>query len=146
MTEIASQFTISVEQVRDYEFRVKFGKEGLPDLTMDESPPLGEDKGPSASRVLAAAIGNCLSASFLFCARKARVEVGPIHTEVKVQILRTQNRRLRVGKVEVAIDPHLPEAGRDEAKRCLALFEDFCTVTESVRSGIDVAVSVKGFS
>jgi len=146
MSEVVNQISLGIDQVGDYQFRVKFDKEGLPDLIMDEPPPLGRDLGPSPARVLAAAIGDCLSASLLFCARKARVELGPIHTDVKVQIVRTENKRLRVGRVEVIIDPNLPEAEREKARRCLDLFEDFCTVTQSVRAGIDVAVTVKGLS
>jgi uncharacterized OsmC-like protein len=144
MSEVVSQFSLGIDQVEDYQFRVKFDKEGLPDLVMDEPPPLGREKGPSPSRILAAAIGDCLSASLLFCARKAGVELGSIHTDVKVQIVRTENKRLRVGRVEVIIDPNLPEAEREKARRCLDLFEDFCTVTQSVRAGVDVAVTVKG--
>jgi uncharacterized OsmC-like protein len=144
MSDPASEFTISMDQVRDYEFRVRFDKEGLPDLIMDEPPPLGHDAGPNPSRILAAAIANCLSASLLFCARRARVEAGPIHAEVKMQIVRNENKRLRVGKVEVVIDPHLPDAEKEKAARCLEIFEDFCVVTQSVRQGIEIAVSVKG--
>jgi uncharacterized OsmC-like protein len=146
MSDPASEFTISMDQVRDYEFRVRFDKEGLPDLIMDEPPPLGHDAGPNPSRILAAAIANCLSASLLFCARRARVEVGPIHAEVKMQIVRNENKRLRVGKVEVVIDPHLPDAEKEKAARCLEIFEDFCVVTQSVRQGFEIAVSVKGVS
>lgn len=72
--------------------------------------------------------------------------LGTIHTEVKVEIVRAENRRLRIGKVEVTIDPNLSESERENARRCLDLFEDFCTVTQNVRKGIDVAVSVKGFA
>ena len=146
MPEIASEFSISMDQVQDYEFRVHFGKENLGDLVMGEPPPLGRDKGPNPSRILAAAIGNCLCASLLFCARKARVEVGPIHADVKVQIIRNEDRRLRIGKVEVTLDPRLTESEREKARRCLDIFEDFCTVTESIRGGMEVVVSVKGFS
>lgn len=145
MAEVVSEFSISVDQVRDYEFLVKFDKEPMPELRMDEPPPLGRGTGPSAARVLAAAIGNCLSASLLFCSRKARVNIERIHTEVKVQIVRDENKRLRVGAVEVTIDPHLAGGERDKAQRCLGLFEDFCTVTQSIRRGIDVQVTVEGF-
>jgi organic hydroperoxide reductase OsmC/OhrA len=143
MSEPAGEFTLSMEQVRNYEFRVKFDKEGLPDLILDEPSPLGHDAGPNATRILAAAIANCLSASLLFCTKRARVELGPIHTEIKMQLVRNENKRLRVGKVEVVIDPRLSEADKEKAARCLQIFEDFCVVTQSVRQGIDVAVSVK---
>lgn len=144
MSEPVSEFTLHLEQVEDYTFRVRFDKEGLPDLVLDEPPPLGKDRGPSPARLLAAAIADCLSASLLFCARKAKVELGPIQTEVRMQIVRNENKRLRVGRVEVTIDPSLPETEREKARRCLELFEDFCTVTQSVRQGIDVSVKVKG--
>ena len=146
MSEIVNEFSLSVEQVRDYEFRVKFDKEQYAKMTMDEPEPLGRDSAPDAARVLAAAIGNCLSASLLFCIRKARVETGLIRTQVKVGIIRNENRRLRIGKVEVLIDPGIPESEKEKAARCLGLFEDFCTVSQSVRQGVDIAVSVKGFS
>jgi uncharacterized OsmC-like protein len=146
MSEPAGEFTISMDQVRDYEFRIKFDRPGMPDLITDEPAPLGHDAGPNPSRILAVAIANCLSASLLFCARRARVELGQIHAEVKMQIVRNENKRLRVGRVEVVIDPRLPEAEREKAARCLEIFEDFCVVTQSVRQGIDVAVSVRGAS
>jgi organic hydroperoxide reductase OsmC/OhrA len=146
MSEFVNEFSISASQIQDYEFRIKFDKEDLPEITMDEPSPLGQDKGVNASRLLAAAVGHCLSASLLFCTRKGRVDAGPIHTQVKVQIVRNKDRRLRVGRIEVSIDPGIPDSEREKAKRCVGLFEDFCMVTQSVRNGIDVAVSVKGFS
>jgi uncharacterized OsmC-like protein len=144
MSEPSSTFAITVDQIEDYEFRVRFDEERFSELLMDEPPPLGSGRGPSASRVLAAAIGNCLSASLLFCARKARVGLGKIHTEVEVEIVRNEAGRLRVGRVRVSIDPQWPEGEREKARRCLGLFEDFCTVTQSVRQGIPVEVRVEG--
>ena len=61
-----------------------------------------------------------------------------------MQIVRNQNKRLRVGRVEVTIDPKLAQADNAKAAGCLPLFEDFCTVTQSIRQGIDVHVAVKG--
>ena len=144
MAEPIGAFTITLDQVQDYEFRVKFDKESMAELLTDEPPPLGQDAGPSPSRLLGAAIGNCLASSLLFCARKARVNLGPVHAEVKLELLRNENRRLRIGRVVVTIDPNLAEADRANAARCLGLFEDFCTVTQSVRDGLDIQVTVKG--
>lgn len=144
MAEPVHEFTISVEQVRDYEFRVRFDKPQLSDLTLDEPPPLGRDAGPSPVRLLAAAIGDCLAASLLFCLRKARADVESLRAEVTTQIVRNENKRLRVGRLEVTIEPRLPEGAQAAALRCRELFEDFCTVTQSIRQGIDVQVTVKG--
>jgi organic hydroperoxide reductase OsmC/OhrA len=144
MGDAVSQFTVKIDQVTDYEFRVKFDKEQYGRMTLDEPPPLGKDGGPSSSRLLAAAVSHCLSASLLFCARKHGVTLRDIHTEATVEIVRNENRRLRVGKVRVTIEPKLDDADREKALGCLDLFEDFCTVTQSIRRGIDVEVQVKG--
>ena len=143
-TAPVSEFTVTMEQVEDYEFKIRFDKPQFPELRMDEPAPIGHDSAPNASRVLSAAIGNCLSASLLFCARKAKIELGPIRTVVRTRILRNDRGRLRIGKVEVRIDPGIPDADKQKALRCLDLFEDYCVVTESVRQGIDVEVAVEG--
>ncbi len=144
MGEVVKEFAISIERVHDYEFRVRFDKEQIPELATDEPAPFGGDAGPNPERLLAAAVGNCLSSSLLFCLRKARIDVAGVHTTVKVTIVRNEHKRLRVGGVEVTIDPELAEADRQRAGHCLSIFEDFCTVTESVRAGIGVKVNVKG--
>ena len=143
---VVGEFKIGIEQVQGYEFRVRFDKEHFAPLLMDEPPPLGRDAGPNAARVLAAAIGNCLAASLVFCAaRKTGVKLERVRSEVKVQIIRNENKRLRIGSMEVTIDPGLSEEERTRLGECIGLFEDFCTVTESVRRGIPVKVIVKGF-
>ncbi len=141
--QIVHEFTISMKQLEDFLFEVHFDKEQFAPLRLDEPEPLGRDAAPNASRVLAAAIGNCLSASLLFCTRKARVEMGPVETRVHVQLGRNERGRLRIASVEVEIDPHFPPGQREKAARCLELFEDFCVVTQSVRDGIPVEVRVK---
>jgi uncharacterized OsmC-like protein len=144
--EVVSEFSITVEQVEDFEFRVRFDKPQYAELAMDEPAPLGKDAAPNAARILAASIGNCLSASLLFCARKSKVTLGPVQTRVKARIARTETGRLRIAGVEVEIDPQIAEGEKAKALRCLGLFEDYCVVTQSVRQGIPVNVSVKGFS
>lgn len=144
--KIVSEFEIAIEQMSEFEFRVRFDKDQYPELRMDEPPPLGRDSGPNPSRVLAAAIGNCLSASLLFCAQKSHVPLGPVKTRVRTRIGRNSAGRLRVAGVEVEIDPNISEVDRERAARCLSLFEDYCVVTQSVREGLDVEVTVKGFA
>lgn len=141
-SDVASRFSIRVQQIEGFEFLVKFDKEQFAPLTMDEPAPLGQDVAPNAARVLAAAIGNCLSASLVFCMQKAKVKTEGIHADVDVQIVRNARKRLRIGKVDVTIHTAL-KADDPALVGCLAAFEDFCIVTQSVREGIAVDVRVK---
>jgi uncharacterized OsmC-like protein len=137
----AGGFTIHVEQLEGFAFRTRFDKQHHVDLFSDEPPPLGKDSGPNPARILAAAVGNCLSASLLFCLSKAGISAH-VDAEVTVELVRNERKRLRIGTVDVTLHTKLPEntAGLEG---CLDLFEDFCVVTESVREGLDVRVHVK---
>ena len=141
MSTVASRFSLRVEQIDGFEFRVKFDKEQFAPLLLDEPAPLGGDTAPNAARVLAAAIGNCLSASLVFCLKRANVAAAGISADVDVENVRNEQRRLRIGKVNVTL--HTDVAPDDPAlKSCLGTFEDFCIVTQSVRRGIPVSVKV----
>jgi len=141
MSDVASRFSVHVEQVDGFEFRVKFDKDQFAPLRLDEPPPLGHDLAPNAARILAAAIGNCLAASLVFCLQKAKVAASGVRADVDVEIVRSETRRLRIGKVNVIL--HTKLAADDPVlTSCLATFEDFCIVTQSVRKGIDVEVRV----
>ena len=91
----SSSFSITLERVQDYEFLVKFDKAQFQELMLDEPPPLGRDSAPNASRMLAAAVGNCLSASLAFCAQKSRVQLHALNTRVDVKLARNEKGRLR---------------------------------------------------
>lgn len=135
-----NQIVVEMERTEGYEFKVRFDPR-FPELLMDEPAPLGADHGPSASRVLAAAVGNCLSASLLFCLTKSRVEVHGLRTRVSAEMERNERGRLRIARSKVRIEIDSPEEPH-RLERCLGLFEDFCVVTQSVRQGIPVDVEV----
>jgi uncharacterized OsmC-like protein len=137
-----NELTVKLDLKRDNQFWADFGVPGVEPLLMDEPPPLGDDHGPNAARVLAAAVGNCLSASALFCLRKARIDVVDMHTTVSVTMERNERGKLRIGNVQVKIEPVVAEEDRPRMKRCLDIFEDYCIVTQSVREGLNVAVEV----
>lgn len=139
----ASEVTVSIELLEGYQFLVDFHMDGVPVLVMDEPAPLGAGHGPNAARVLAAAIANCLSASALFCLRKAHVEVRGMRTSATASLVRGERGRLRVGAVNVQIQPETAPADTGRIGRCLELFEDYCVVTQSVRAGLPVSVEVK---
>ena len=137
-----NKFSVRVEQVAGFEFVVKFDKPAHEPVRVDEPEPLGRDAAPNAARYLAAAIGNCLAASLLFCLKKAKSQPATITADVEMEIVRTEAKRLRVGKVDVTLHTSLP-ADDAALAGCRQAFEDFCVVTQSVRSGIDVAVRVE---
>jgi len=137
------QIVTTVELLRDYEFKVKFDIENVSELTVDEPPPLGRSAGPNASRVLSAAIGNCLSASLLFCMRKAKVEVNQMKTVVRTSLARNKEGYWRVSRIDVKISPKISPESAPGFRRCLEIFERYCIVTQSVREGIDVKVEVE---
>lgn len=137
---------VTMELQGGYRFIVDFDQEGVPPVLMDEPGPLGEGAGPSAARLLAAAVGNCLSASALYCLRRARIDVYGMRTTVEASLERNEAGRLRVKAVRVRIEPVVDDSQRARMQRCLELFEDFCVVTQSVRQGIDVDVAVAPIS
>ena len=135
------ELKVTVEQVEGLEFRVRFDWEEAGELLLDEPEPLGHRRGPNASRLLAAAVGNCLTASLAFCLQRSRAAVQGLTTTVTGQVVRNDKNRLRLGGFDVRIQ--LPAGVEGVAlERCLGMFEDFCTVTASIRQGIPVAVQV----
>lgn len=135
-------FELSLVLEDGYRFRVDFAEPGVPSLHLDEPEPPGSGRGPNAARLLAAAVGNCLASSALFCLRKARIPVEEMRVEVRGRIERNDDGRLRIGGLDVALYPTVPSEAHARTGRCLDLFEAFCLVTQSVREGIDVDVDV----
>jgi uncharacterized OsmC-like protein len=125
-----------------YKFRVEFDLEQIPELLVDEAEPIGGSLGPNPARLLSAAVGHCLSSSLLFCLRKARVEVKNLEATVNADIIRNQEDRLRVGDIDVQLHLEVDEKDKTRTRRCQEIFQNYCTVTESVRKGIHVKVSI----
>lgn len=140
--EESRSYTIFVERVHDFEFRVKFDQSEFPELTLDEPSPLGQDKGPDATRLLAAAIGNCLSASLMFCLQRSKLMVGSLRAEVTPTTSRNEEGRWRVHHVDVKILIKTTEEDSKRFQRCVEIFENYCIVTASIRQGIPVNVEV----
>ena len=133
---------IELVQQADYRFEVHFDNPAVPMLTTDEAPPLGGDAGPNPARLLTVAVANCLSASLLFALRKFKNVPGPLRASATTSLVRSEENRLRVGRIQV--DVHLGVAATELKllERALAQFEDFCVVTQSVRAAFPVDVRV----
>lgn len=142
MTE-STAFTITLQQEEGFDFRVTFDWPDNPDLLLDEPEPLGKRHGPNAARLVAAAVGNCLSASLVFCLKtKFKQSPGPVRARVAGQLARNERGRIRIGGLAVRIELAEEASVLQHLDRCMAQFEDFCVVTESIRQGIPVDVEV----
>jgi uncharacterized OsmC-like protein len=97
---------------------------------------------PTPVQLLAAAVGNCLAASLLFALRKFRQAPEPITVDMTASVARNAAGRLRVQGMQARLTLGVPQEGLQHLDRALAGFEQFCTVTESVRAGFPVQVEV----
>jgi uncharacterized OsmC-like protein len=134
--------SVELERLQDYSFKVDFGKEGIEALMTDEGEPLGKGAGPTPSMLLAAAMGNCLSSSLLFCLQKARAQCTGMKTRVDAKMTRNEKGRLRITEVSVELTPEVDVEYVSQMERCIALHQDFCVVSKSVERGIPLKVKV----
>lgn len=139
MSQSAESVTLS--QQNNYRFEIRFGQ-AIPVLIADEPAPLGSGTGPSPVQLLAAAVGNCLSASLLFAFRKFKQSAEPIACTVNAEVGRNSEARLRVLKLDVTLRLGVPAVGVEHLERVLATFESYCTVTQSVSAAIPVSLQV----
>lgn len=121
---------VRLHQRQDYQFDAHLG-DGLPHAVR-QPPPLGRAP-PSPTQLLASAVGNCLAASLLFALRKYKQSADPLACEVTLHTGRNAEKRLRVLDIQVRITLGVPAEAVDHLERILGSFEDFCTVTASVR-------------
>jgi uncharacterized OsmC-like protein len=137
-------YHVALRYRRGYEFEAEFlDKTEFRHLEFDEPAPLGGDRAPNAVAVLTAAIGNCLAASLAFCLRKARLDLVDLTALVTAHVARNEQGRFRVSGIDVELAPEIAAEDSARVARCEAIFEDFCVVTQSVRQGIPVNVTVK---
>lgn len=135
----SNSFIVHMRLLSGFKFEIDFGDAGQ--VVSDEPPPLGEGDGPNPSRLLAAAVANCLAASLLFAVRKFKEDPGQVSAQVQGNLER-QGGRWRISKLEVELNLGADSASMPHLERALSQFENFCVVTQSVRQGIDVSVRV----
>ncbi len=133
---------VTLTQEAGYRFAVRYS-ESQPPFHGDEGPPLGAGDGATPLQLLAAAVGNCLSSSLTFAYGKFRQSPGPLATTAQALVGRNEHNRLRVQEIRVRIRLGVPAASLEHTDRVLAQFEDFCTVTASVRQAIPVAIEIE---
>lgn len=139
-----STFDLSASREAGYRYRIQFDGTEAPPLITDEPPPLGKGEGPNPSRLLAAALVNCLAASLQFALGKKGVTLKGLEATAHVELGRNEQNRLRIQKVSVQVTPTVgADASAAAIDDAIDAFEDFCVVTQSVRSGLPVDVRVE---
>ncbi|MGD2066450.1 MAG: OsmC family protein [Candidatus Bathyarchaeota archaeon] len=131
-----------LQRIDGYKFDVNFDVDYLPNMVADEPKPIGEGSGPNAPRLLAAAVGQCMSSSLIYCLKKARIPILNLETTVKTNLFKNEKRLTRIRSIDIQILLEVNEEHKTRLNRCLAIFEDYCTVTQSIRNGIQVNVKV----
>lgn len=133
---------VTLTREERYRFDVRFEGKPFPSLRVDEATPPGDGTAPNPEAMLAAAVGQCLSSSLLFCLERSHVGAGRVKTSVRPTVARNEKGRWRVEGIDVRIDLALDDpADGPRLERCREIFEDFCVVTESVRRGVPVRVA-----
>jgi len=139
---MSEQISVTVTRQDKYKFLVDFGPD-IAKTVADEPAPLGDGAGPSPTQLLAAAVADCLSSSLLFAHGKFKEDPGRLTTTVTCEVGRNDRNRLRVTGMKVTITLGVAPESLGHLDRALAQFEDFCTVSQSVRTGIPYTMTVK---
>ncbi|MCK4844339.1 MAG: OsmC family protein [Candidatus Heimdallarchaeota archaeon] len=145
MTE-EKEFTyeINMEKLENYKFLVDFGRESIPSLLMDETKdiPGGEETGPTASMLMGAAVGNCLSASLVFCLSKKRVNLENLKTKITLKRKRNDKGYWSISEIVVDLQPEIAEEDRKRFDQCVEIFRNYCIVSNSIETGIPLTVNI----
>jgi len=136
---------VSLKWIRQTEIEVKFQKMESYKLSIEAPPELGgKGTAPNPDRLLAAAVGGCLTLSLLMNLQGFRLNPKELNTKVKANIGPGDKGLPRFKSIDVEINPVFEGAIKKESlKKVIDTFQDFCTVTQSVRKGVPVNVTVK---
>jgi len=138
---VSEEVSTKLVFLEGYRFKVEFDVDSVANIVVDEMKPVGEGLGPNPTRLLSVSVGQCLSSSLLYCLGKARVKVKKLATVVTADVRRNDEGYLRVVGLVVQMHLEVDEEDKPRVPRCLSIFENYCTVTQSIRSGIEVKVN-----
>lgn len=138
------RFAVTLKHLERYRFQSQAHEDGFvhgAPYVSDEPDPVGDASGPSTPALLGSALGHCLSAALLEMLKKQGVKVLDAETEAVVVVKPNDAGLPRIDHVDITIRPHI--AARTPAvQQCEDSFGCHCTVTCSVRKGLDVRVNV----
>jgi uncharacterized OsmC-like protein len=143
--QVQRHFGARIEFVEGFKFQSQAFEgdalHGAPVIS-DEPDPIGTNAGPSTPSMLAIAVGHCLSASLVETLRHAGIHVKSSTTEAIAVVAPNEDGNPRIKRIDVTIRPVVDrESGN--IKRCIDVFENYCTVCQSIRPAIPVHVDVQ---
>lgn len=137
-------FGVKIQFIEKFQFKSQAYEgnviHGAP-VVSDEPDPVGSNAGPSTPALLAMAVGHCLSASLVETLRHAGINVVSLTTEAISVVAPNADGLPRIKQINVTITPVLEKDSRN-IQRCIDVFENYCTVCQSIRPAIDVHVTV----
>ena len=138
------RFGARIEFIEGFKFRSQAfeggNTHGAPVIS-DEPDPVGSNAGPSTPSMLAIAVGHCLSASLVETLRHAGIHVKTLSTEAVAVVVPNDDGNPRIQRIDVSIRPVL-DKDSGNIRRCIDVFENYCTVCQSIRPAIPVHVEV----
>jgi uncharacterized OsmC-like protein len=138
------RFAVRLTHQSNYQFLSQASEDGRlhggPYLS-DEPDPVGDAAAPSTPALLGSALGHCLSASLLETLKHSHIDVLGCETQAVAVVKPNAEGNPRIDRVEVTIRPLIAERN-PRMQRCEDVFENYCTVTSSVKRGVEVRVKV----
>jgi organic hydroperoxide reductase OsmC/OhrA len=140
------RFAVRLNHTDGYQFRSQASEDGVlhgDAYFSDEPDPVGAASAPATPALLASALGHCLSASLLEALKHSDVELLDVETEAVAVVALGASGLPRIREVDVTIRPHVAAPHQSGMQSCENEFQNHCTVTCSVRQGIQVNVDVE---
>ncbi len=92
--------------------------------------------------LMGAAVGNCLSASLVFCLSKKRVNLKNLKTMITLKRKRNDKGYWSISEIVVDLQPEIAEEDRARFDQCVEIFRNYCIVSNSIETGIPLTVNI----
>jgi osmotically inducible protein OsmC len=117
--------------------------DGLLEVDLRSPPELGgEGGGTNPEQLFAVGYAACFEGALGVVGRRARAEVGDVSIDSRVQLIPTEDRRMRIG---VELHVTLPQVSDAEAaKELVAAAHEVCPYSNATRGNIDVVLTANG--
>jgi osmotically inducible protein OsmC len=102
----------------------------------------GEGGGTNPEQLFAIGFAACFEGALGVVGRRARAEVGDVSIDSRVQLIPTEDRRMRIG---VELHVTLPQViDAEAAKELVAAAHEVCPYSNATRGNVDVVLTANG--